>query len=105
MQNADIIFGVVTDGQASVYDMFSTGIWGPHPEDTELGGSSDISVFGGSETDGYTVIEFQRALDTGDADYDHTLVPGDNSIIWAFGTGDSLTIQHSTRGSGSITID
>ncbi len=104
MQDADIIFGIVKDGQAEIYDMFSTGTWGPHPLDTALGGTSDITVFGGTEENGYTTIEFKRALNTND-EYDNPLNSGNNKIIWAFGTSDDLNIQHSTRGSGAIVLD
>lgn len=105
MQNADIIFGIVKDGQAEVYDMFSIGVWGPHPQDTELGGTSDITEFGGAETDGYTIIEFKRALNTNDASYDTPLTKGINAVIWSFGSSDNLSIQHSTKGYGEVVID
>jgi hypothetical protein len=104
MQDADIIFGIVKDGQAEIYDMFSTGIWGPHPQDTALGGTSDITVFGGKEENGYTTIEFKRALASRD-NYDNALVQGSNKIIWAYGYTDDLNIQHSTRGYGAIVLD
>jgi hypothetical protein len=104
MMNADIIFGIVKNGQAEIYDMFSTGIWGPHPQDTALGGSADITVFGGTEENGYTTIEFKRTLASRDI-YDKSLVKGNNPIIWAYGYSDDLNLQHSTRGYGAITID
>ncbi len=104
MLNADIIFSIVKDGQAEIYDMFSTGIWGPHPQDTALGGTTDITVFGGTEENGYTTIEFKRTLTTSDR-YDNPLSKGNNTIIWAYGYSDDLNIQHSTRGYGVIVID
>ncbi|MDD4923664.1 MAG: DOMON domain-containing protein [Dehalococcoidales bacterium] len=84
--------------------MFSTGIWRPHPQDTALGGTADITVFGGTEEDDYTTIEFKRALTTSDS-YDNPLNKGNNTIIWAYGYSDDLNIQHSTRGYGTIVLD
>jgi hypothetical protein len=103
MKNADMVFGIVKDGQVAVHDMFSTGDFGPHPLDTELGGTDDIIDFGGIEDGEYTVIEFQRALVTGD-DYDNPLSAGENGIIWAYGSSDSLTFKHSNKGYGKIDL-
>jgi hypothetical protein len=103
MKNADMILGFVKDGKVSVLDLFSTDDFGSHPPDTELGGTSDIISFGGKEADGYTVIEFKRALDTGDR-YDNKLVLGENQIIWSYGSSDALNMKHINRGYGKITI-
>jgi hypothetical protein len=103
MKDADMIFGFVKDGEVNVFDSFSTGDFGPHPPDTELGGSFDIISFGGKEADGYTIIEFKRALDTGDQ-YDNKLSTGKNQIIWAYGSADAITLKHTSRGYGEITI-
>jgi hypothetical protein len=104
MKDADIILGLVEDGKTEIYDMYSTGDFGPHPEDITLGGTNDISVFGGTEEGGYTIIEFQRDLITND-EYDHPITSGVNKIIWAYSQSDQVQIQHSTRGYGEITID
>jgi len=103
MKDADMIFGFVKEGEASIYDIFSTGNYGPHPPDTELGGTNDIVEFGGREEGGFTTIEFKRALDTGD-DYDKPLTKGVNKIIWAYGSNDSQTLRHSNRGYGEINV-
>jgi len=42
MKNSDIVEGFVKDGQLSIADMYSTGQFGPHPADTQLGGTDDI---------------------------------------------------------------
>ena len=104
MLNADIIFGFVIDGQTQIFDLFSTGSFGPHPQDTELGGTNDILTFGGKEDGGFTVIEFKRVLKTGDTK-DNELVKGSNQIIWAYGPTDSIEIKHGAKGYGEITID
>jgi hypothetical protein len=103
MKGADMIFGFVKDGEVNVFDSFSTDDFGSHPPDTELGGTFDIISFGGKEADGYTIIEFKRALDTGDQ-HDNKLSVGKNQIIWAYGSADALTYKHANRGYGEITI-
>ncbi|MDD5126859.1 MAG: DOMON domain-containing protein [Dehalococcoidales bacterium] len=101
MKNADMVLTYVTNGDVVIHDMFSTGDFGPHLDDTELGGSNDIVEYGGSEADNYTTIEFKRALDTGDR-YDVPLSAGTNRIIWAFGLSDGLSQKHARRGYGEI---
>ena len=103
MKDADMIFGAVSNGQSSISDQFSTGAFGPHSPDTELGGSDDIIEFGGREDGGFTTIEFSRALDTGD-NYDNILTKGTIKIIWAYGSSDDFDRQHASRGSGVITL-
>ncbi len=103
MKDADMIFGFVKDGQVIVLDLFSTGDFGPHSPDVELGGTSDIPDFGGKESDGYTIIEFKRALNTGDR-YDLPLSSGKNQIIWAYGSADNPNMKHANRGYGELTL-
>ena len=103
MKDADIIFGYVEDGNAVVVDLFSTGAFGPHSEDTELGGVNNVTEFAGTENDGITVIEFKRALNTAD-EYDIPLKKGINKIIWSYGSSDSMDRKHSNRGYGEINL-
>ncbi|MEI7616301.1 MAG: PQQ-binding-like beta-propeller repeat protein, partial [Actinomycetota bacterium] len=77
MKDADIIIGYVKDGKVNADDEFSTGNFGPHSPDIDLGGKNDITIFGGKEDGEYTVIEFKRSLDTKDK-YDNSLKPGSN---------------------------
>lgn len=103
MKNSDIIEGYVSDGKVTVLDMYSTGDFGPHPPDIQLGGTNDIIESGGTEEDGYTVIEFKRKIDTGDK-FDKVLGKGTHKIIWAVGPDDQATIRHSVRGTGEIDL-
>jgi len=103
MKDADMVFGYVEDGEVTVLDLYSTGDFGPHPPDIEQGGTDDIIEYGGTEADGYTTIEFKRALATGDQ-YDHDVSSGKNQIIWAFGARDNLNLKHSQRGYGEIVL-
>lgn len=104
MKNADMIFGYVIESNTTVMDLFSTGTFGPHPPDTEQGGSDDVIDYGGIEENGFTTIEFKRLLDTGD-ELDNVINTGTNKIIWAFGSSDNLNASHSARGYGEIIID
>lgn len=103
MKNADIVLGFVKDGKATVYDQFSSVDFGPHPQDTELGGTSDIIEFAGKEEGGYTTIEFKRKLDTSDK-YDNPLAKGKNQILWSYGSDDTVNLKHINRGYGEITL-
>jgi hypothetical protein len=105
MKDADMIFGWVTDsGVAHILDCFSTGTLGPHPPDTELGGTSDILCYGGTEAVGKTTIEFKRLLTTGDTN-DQIIPPeGEITIIWATGPNDDFEAQHEERGYGKLDI-
>jgi len=103
MKDADMVFGFVQGSEIVISDQFSTGTFGPHSPDTELGGTDDILESGGKEEGGFTMIEFKRTLDTDDQ-YDKALAEGVIKIIWAYGSSDSLALKHSTRGYGEINL-
>jgi hypothetical protein len=103
MADADIIFCLVKDGETIIYDQFGSGAYN-HSLDTELGGTDDILEFGGKEEGEWTVIEFKRALDTGD-EYDHPLIKGEDQVIWAFSPDEELTTHHLFAGYWKITIE
>jgi len=103
MKDADMVLGFVIDGQTTVTDQFSTGTFGPHVADVELGGTDDILESGGREDGGFTTIEFSRPLRTGDQN-DNDLSPGKIEIIWSYGTTDNIDRQHITRGHGEIDL-
>jgi hypothetical protein len=105
MKDADMVFGYVENGNVVVLDMNSTGSFGPHPPDTDLGGTSDILASGGSESDGVTIIEFSRLMNTGDA-YDRTLTPGQTvTFIWGLANVDSPSFTHNVaKGSGQLVL-
>jgi hypothetical protein len=104
-KNADMIFGWVDDqGRVEVVDAFSPESQGPHPEDKELGGTTDIKLFGGSEMNGITTIEFVRPLITGDRFDNDIRRKTDTSIIWAYGEDDDWKAQHQEQGYGSFNV-
>jgi len=94
MNNADIILGGSADGEAYIYDMYSTGLYGPHPSDTILGGTYDILAFDSFESEGRTTLEFSRHLSTGD-DHDAVLTSGETiPVIWAVSGKDEPLLKH-----------
>jgi hypothetical protein len=104
MQQADIIYGAVENGQTSVMDEYSANAFGPHKPDTDFdGGVDNITEYAGIESDGVTIIEFNRKLDTGDS-YDHPVNNGVNKIIWAYGSSDNPQFKHISRGYGQIEL-
>jgi len=99
MKDADMVFGWVDGtGALTIYDAYATGVNGPHPKDTDLGGTDDIKEASGTEAAGWTTLEFRRDLDTGDT-YDN-VIPTDATIplIWAVGPSDDFVSQHMRRG-------
>jgi len=104
MLRADMVFGLVKGGSPLAIDAWSTGATGPHPEDTELGGTFDILAYGGTETDGWTTIEFTRKLITPDG-FDKS-IPRDGKlkVIWAFGVTDDWNSKHSRVGYATLDI-
>jgi hypothetical protein len=105
MKNADMILASVQDGKAVVLDEWCTGNYGPHIEDTMLGGSDDILESGASKSAGRTVIELKRKLDTGDR-FDKPLSPGGAvSIIWALSGNPDISTKHNIAyGEGILTL-
>ena len=94
MKDADIIMGNVLGGKPIVLDEYSTGNYGPHVNDTELGGTNDILEFGGMEKGGFTVVEFKRKLNTGDR-FDKAFVPGQKiTMIWALADSKDIQFKH-----------
>jgi hypothetical protein len=105
MKDADMIFGWVdSSGKVNMLDAYSTGETGPHPPDTTLGGTDNILDYGGKEENGWTVIEFNRKLETGDSQDKYIDPKGEIKIVWALGSTDDYTQQHSERGSGVLNI-
>jgi hypothetical protein len=104
MDEADMIFGWVSEGIVTMDDLYSTGPTGPHPTDISLGGTNDLLEYGGREENGVTILEFKRRLNTGDT-YDHAFKQGQTlTIIWAIGDADNLTTKHSVTGYGQISF-
>ena len=96
MKDADVVLGYVDgSGKAVVLDCFSTGNYGPHPPDPELGGADNLIAAGGSESGGWTTIEFSRPLNSPDDRFDNDIDASvSTKIIWAIGSSDDPSAQH-----------
>jgi hypothetical protein len=85
-----------------VVDSFSVDVFGPHPPDTELGGTDDMEAYGVSQEAGRTTVEVTRRLSTGDSRDKPIPSSGDVSFIWAIGQGDDWETIHTRAGYGTI---
>ena len=94
MKDANFILGYVKGGEAKIADHFGTKATN-HGEDTKNGGTDDVTLVGGSEEKGRTVIEFTIPVNSGDK-MDGTLsVDGDTVLLLAYGPPrDSFKPRH-----------
>ncbi len=102
MRRRKVLPDWVAGGTVKVEDAYSTGIFGPHPRDTDQGGTFDIAQYGATETGGWTTFEFLRDLDTGDSKDQRVPATGKLDIIWANGANDDWNEQHIRRGKATI---
>lgn len=104
MKDADTIMGWIVDGRTVINDEYCTGNYGPHVDDTDLGGTNDILAYGGRQEDGYTVIEFKRRLNTGDR-FDKAFTPGQSiSTIWAVADSSNHDVKHNVAFGETILV-
>ncbi len=104
MRYLDIIIGYhdTANGGTVIQDNYGDGTFS-HSPDTSLGGTNDVnnSVAASSENSTDTIIEFKRALDTGDR-YDFPIGPGTTTgLAWAYTVSsrdDDLTSTHDSTG-------
>jgi hypothetical protein len=104
MKDADMLIGWVTrDGQVQMVDAYSLSETGAnHPADHQMGGTDDILAKAGSLQGGWTTLEFQRKLETGDS-YDKPIpASGPLSIIWSWGANENWSDLHLSRGKATI---
>ena len=97
MKDANFILGYVKDGETKIVDEFGDSDTS-HSPDEKLGGTSDVTLIGGTETGGMTTIEFTMPLKSADK-YDKTIdVNGDTIVLLAYGNGrDSFKTKHTYR--------
>lgn len=104
MAKSDMIFGIVdASGSVKCIDAWSTGMFGPHPADTEQGGHDNMLAYAGKRSGNRVVFEFSRLLNTGDK-FDK-IIPAAGKIkaIWAYSSSLQFSAKHSKA--GSIIID
>ena len=103
MKDADILIGYVKNNEVFMRDDFGSGNT-KHRADTELGGTDNITVTGGSEADGETSLEFSIPLHSWDS-YDRVLEEGgEYKLIFAYGNKDDFRSYHKTRTSIKVTL-
>ena len=104
MKDADIILGARKEPAMVLYDMYSTGVYGPHPPDNTLGGTDNLLERAGMYQDGVITLECSRLLVTGDS-YDTVLIPGEEvSILWASATSPDYKDKHDRKATSTIIL-
>ena len=94
MKDANILIGSVKKGKVKISDEYGKTAVG-HSSDKKLGGSSDVTVVGGSEENGKTTLEFTIPLNSGDTKADNVIDPAaDTAVIMAYGAADSFRVGH-----------
>lgn len=103
MKDADYKLAYVEDGQTFIEDHYGSG-YISHKEDTNLGGTGDFELDGGSEENGVTSVGFTIPLNSGDA-YDKILKEGDEvKVLLAYSGRDSFRRKHKERTSVVIRL-
>lgn len=104
MKDANFILGYVKDGEVTVVDHFGDKSTG-HSADEKLGGTSDVTVVGGSEEGGVTTIEFTIPMNSSDK-YDSVLsADGDTVVLLAYGPDrDSFKPRHKSRAEKTVNL-
>ena len=102
-KNIDMILGYVSDKKTTVFDLFIADNPELYARDVELGGTNDITEFGGKEERSFTVVEFKRKVNNND-EYDQPLISGANIIRWAYGSDDSRDAPVSNQGFSVIEL-
>ncbi|UCC92427.1 MAG: hypothetical protein JSW25_07065 [Thermoplasmata archaeon] len=105
MLDADMIIAYRDGSTFSVHDAYSFGEVGPHPDDTDEGGSFDLNEYFVDEVGGVTTFEFIRLLETGD-DLDNVIpTEGKVKFIWATSNSDDFNDYHARRGTAVIDVE
>ena len=104
MKDANYILGYVKDGEAEVVDHFGDKATG-HSADEKLGGTSDVTLVGGSEAGGVTTIEFTIPMNSADQ-YDSVLSKdGDTVVLLAYGPPrDSFRARHKAKAKKTVNL-
>jgi hypothetical protein len=106
MQDANIIIGYVSGGNANIRDDWGTSPTS-HSSDVSMGGVSNLSATSGTETGGITTLNFTIPMNSGDQ-YDRELmVTTSYQIILAHGQNgsDNYSSMHADAGFANININ
>ena len=104
MKGANYIIGYVKGDEVKVEDHYGDKTVN-HATDKKLGGTSDVTLVGGSEKGGTTTIEFTIPMDSGDQ-YDSALVAdGDTVVLLAMGPPrDSFKARHKKQAIKTVNL-
>ncbi|MFW2368012.1 MAG: DOMON domain-containing protein [Desulforhopalus sp.] len=104
MKDANFILGYVKKGEAKILDEFGDSD-STHKSDKKLGGTSDVTLVGGTEEGGMTTIEFTLPLKSADKHDGALDVAGETIVLLAYGAGrDSFRAKHKYRGSFKVNL-
>lgn len=104
MKDANFILGYVKDGKVELSDDFGNSDMS-HSPDSQLGGSEDVTLVGGTEEGGVTTIEFTVPLQSPDKNDNAIVVDGDTTILLAYGGGrDTFKTKHQYRTSLKVNL-
>eukprot|EP00026_Physarum_polycephalum_P006528 Phypoly_transcript_06576.p1 GENE.Phypoly_transcript_06576~~Phypoly_transcript_06576.p1 ORF type:complete len:551 (+),score=51.01 Phypoly_transcript_06576:87-1739(+) len=98
MPGADIVIGQVQQGIGSISDRYSEAYSLPKEDSCQ-----DWILVASEESEGFTILELARALDTQDAQ-DRIITPGLNKILIAFGESDTVSYHSVNRQTSEITF-
>ncbi len=104
MQGGNYILGYVKGDDVQVADHFGNKKIN-HDSDEKLGGTSDVTIVGGTEKGGTTTIEFTIPMNSGDK-YDTALVAdGDTTVVLAHGPPrDSFKARHKKQAIKTVNL-
>jgi hypothetical protein len=103
MREADFILLYVADGQAVAADQYGSQLTN-HERDTALGGTDDVTVVSGSETDSGTEVTFRVPVNSGD-EFDKVLTAGtEHTILLAYSEADDFETQHTPAARTKIKV-
>lgn len=105
MAGADMVIVWVDDaGVAHAGDYYSSEHKRPQL-DTDLGGTNDVAVVGGSRVGNYTCVTFKRLLSTGDK-YDAVVrASAETDMIYAFGAGAPGDLHYHGEGHNHVRVN
>ena len=104
MEGANFILAYMADGEIHTRDDYGIGMTS-HGPDIDRGGVDNVLASAGVEWADSTIVEFMIPMDSGDPS-DKPLLPGGTyTILVAYhDLRDELTLRHSRRGTGEITL-
>ncbi len=101
MEEADFTIAYIDNDEVYIRDDYGSWLTS-HASDIELGGTDDVEIISGIETNEGTTIKFRKKLNTGD-EYDKTYAHGQEVVVLlAASNTDSFDAMHVIKGKGKI---